>query len=326
MMQLKYMINNTDEAAAKLLANWQPVPEEIRFFRASSNYVHIVKLEGQWRRFLRLSRVEERDLSTLEAELELLLYLKKQGFAAAFPVKSKNGRYIEGARDGNGSYYGLVFDRLKGRALSPAERSPEQYENWGRQLGSFHALSKDFRPATFRRSYGDYLADFKQAFQNWQEPAALAELAAVRHGLGWLNKTEDNFGLVHYDFQYDNTFWHEDEKTFYAIDFDDAHYHFFAMDIIYALEDLEDGPPEGEKCIDAFYRGYQSAFPLDAAAMEQRQLFQRYSKLMHFYRIMRSLQDSDFAEDPDWLAQLRPRLAARCEGLRKEFKNNASKH
>lgn len=323
MMPLKYMVLNTDEAADNLLAKWKPEPSEVHFFRASSNYVHILKADGAWR-FLRFSRTEERNMETLKAELEYLLYLKKHDFPAAYPLLSENGRYIEKAEDKNGEFYGLVFEKAKGKTLSAQDRTPEQYRAWGRELGRLHNLSRQYEPKRMRRSFLDYLADFRAFFTQWGEQEALAELDSVQAALGRMKQDEDNFGLVHYDFQYDNTFWNEDEQTFYAIDFDDAHYHFYVMDIIYALEDLDDdGPENPQECIEAFCSGYKAVSPLDEEIWVFSNVFQRYSALMNFWRITRSLEDSAFDRDPDWLAELRPRLVRECNRFREGFKKNA---
>ena len=89
MMQLKYMIL----AAGKMLANWEPEPSEVHFFWASSNYVQDLNSEDKWK-FARLSRVEERDLPTLEAKRKCLHYLKQK----VFPLLFKNDRFIETAQ------------------------------------------------------------------------------------------------------------------------------------------------------------------------------------------------------------------------------------
>lgn len=319
MMKLKYIVNNTDRAAELLLANWDHDPGSAVFCRASSNYVHAFKLEGQWR-FLRFSRVEERDLPVLESEVEYLLYLKSRGFKAAWPVLSINSRYIEAAEDQFGRYYGLVFQRANGTCLSPAEKDARHFHVWGCNLALLHNLAQDFAPQTNKREdYSCWLNRFESAFAHWNEREALAELGRVRQGLDSLEKTKANFGLVHYDFQDDNLFWNQDEEVFYAIDFDDAHYHFYAMDLHYALEDVMAERRDAQQCQQLFLAGYQTQRGIDPACQRQSHLFARYSELMHFYRIMHSLEDSDPALDPDWLIQLRPRLVQRCDSLRQGF-------
>jgi len=47
--------------------------------------------------------------------------------------------------------------------------------------------------------------------------------------------------------------------------------------------------------------------------------FKRYDNLLCFATLMRSMKDSDFVKDPDWLTKLRLRLIAWCDDYRREF-------
>lgn len=50
----------------------------------------------------------------------------------------------------------------------------------------------------------------------------------------------EDYGLIHYDFKYDNVFYHAEQDICWVIDFDDGMYHWFAMDIQRALQSLEE--------------------------------------------------------------------------------------
>lgn len=69
-----------------------------------------------------------------------------------------------------------------------------------------------------------------------QHGAALAEARLLRDYFAAMPATKVNFGLVHYDFEYDNVFYDSTSEECYAIDFDDAMYHWYAMDIEQALK------------------------------------------------------------------------------------------
>lgn len=194
----------------------------------------------------------------------------------------------------------MVFKGARGKEVDYDEPTPAQFEAWGRALGEFHNLTREFKPTNRRRSYPDWLEGFESGFRRWGEEEALAELQQVKEELAKFQVTEVNFGLVHYDFQYENTFWNEEEQTFYVIDFDDAHYHFYVLDLLTALADLEEeGPENSQECSEAFYAGYKAVSPWDENVWAQRESLQRYSTLMTFYRVMYSLEDSDFESDPD---------------------------
>jgi len=55
-----------------------------------------------------------------------------------------------------------------------------------------------------------------------------------------LDRTRDNFGLIHFDFELDNLCW--EDALIQMLDFDDCAYHWYAADITYALRDLFQTP------------------------------------------------------------------------------------
>jgi hypothetical protein len=48
--------------------------------------------------------------------------------------------------------------------------------------------------------------------------------------------------------------------------------------------------------------------------------FERFDNLFTFAKLLRSLQDSNFSQEPDWLQKLRPRLLKKCVEYREGFK------
>lgn len=49
--------------------------------------------------------------------------------------------------------------------------------------------------------------------------------------------------MIHYDFEFDNVFYDDESTTCNIIDFDDAMYHWYAMDIELTLDSLQDCIP-----------------------------------------------------------------------------------
>ncbi len=323
MMKLKYMINNTDNATQGLLGNWAHDKGSASFWRASSNYIYRFLANGEVR-FLRFARREERSMDRLEGELDLLLYLKKHGFPGVWPLESINGNYIEKHRDHDLIYHGMVFEDAPGKYLTPEEKTDEHFQVWGQTLAQLHNLSQHYNPEVRRHvDYSDYLGLFIEKFNHWQQQSAAEEAEEVARQMGQLPATPEEFGLIHYDFQDDNIFWNQQQQKFYVIDFDDCHYNFYALDILRALADVLEERQDGQRCLDLFLKGYARQRPLPTL-WQHRDIFSRYEKLMHFYVIQNSLEDSDPREDPDWLMELRPRLVGWCDSLREDFERRAS--
>lgn len=58
----------------------------------------------------------------------------------------------------------------------------------------------------------------------------LAEAGSVGAELARLPRNLENYGFVHYDFEPDNVFWHEESSVCASIDYEDGMYHFFLLD------------------------------------------------------------------------------------------------
>lgn len=321
MMRLKNLIVEGTDIPERLLAHWGYDEDSVRFWRVSSNIVFAFKQNGE-RKFLRYAPEEEKTWETIAAELEFLNHLKWNRYPAAYPVISRNGKTIETVETPEGRYFGVVFNRAKGRMLEIEQMTQEQLEGWGQSLASLHQLSQSFTPSGHvRKSWKEQLEFVRRVMESHPgEASALEELQRVQAWLGTLPVTPETYGLVHYDFETDNIFWDDEAKGFTAIDFDDAVYHWYALDITSALTDLSKMEKmKAEAGLRAFLRGYRSIRPIEEAFINQMPLFQRYCDLVKHARILRSLENCDLEREPEWYEKLKARFYMRCEERRKGF-------
>ncbi|WP_454055090.1 phosphotransferase enzyme family protein [Clostridium sp. Marseille-Q7071] len=320
MMQLKKMVLDTDRTAEEILNNWHHDENTVIFWRASTNFVYRFKYNNKMY-FLRFSHEDESSIERITSELDFVLYLNKNSYSVACSVKSINGRYIETVETEIGTCYAVVFEAVKGKNLDITEMSTEQLEIWGKSLAELHNLSKKYKPKNYiRNSWKDQLEYVKSILEDFpEEKSAVNELQRVYEWLNSMPISNENFGLIHYDFQLDNVFWNDSSSSFNIIDFDDSIYHWYMMDIVRALEldELEDG--KSKIILKSFLKGYCSVEKIEGEYIELIPKFRRYDNLLSFAILMRSMKDSDFVKDPDWLAKLRPRLIAWCDDYRREF-------
>ena len=93
---------------------------------------------------------------------------------------------------------------------------------------------------------------------------------------------------VTYDFQLDNLFYEEENRSYSVIDFDDAVYSWYAHDIITALDDfLGDDMNLDNPQVKSFLKGYSSVVPLGDEDINQFTYFQRFMKLYRFAKLLR---------------------------------------
>jgi Ser/Thr protein kinase RdoA (MazF antagonist) len=312
MMKLKYLFDNR-ELTHMILKNWDhdsDKPDILDNYRISANAVYPFLKDGKVF-ILRFSPVEEHTADTISAELEFLEYLRSGGYPVPETLTSKNGNELELVNTPWGDYLAVVFKRVPGNALYKIEITDDVIYGYGKSLGRLHSLSQQYHPGRFKRLSWREQLDWSDTVLSefTDEKEARNEIEILRTYLSGLPADNDNYGLVHYDFETDNVFYNEDDGSFYAIDFDDAHYHWFAVDIDQALDglfrDLSSRNPE--EIQDFFIDGYRSEFPIQDSMLELMPVFRRYANLNGYARIVRSTEEK-WNHEPDWMIELREKL------------------
>ena len=320
MLQLKYLFQDK-ETALSILSRWnydENQPDLMERFRISANAVYSFTDQGI-RHFLRFAHEEEKSRGQILAELAFLRYLIQNGYPCLRPVLSKHGNEVEVVDTPSGRYYASVFLGAPGKSLGDQPITAEMLFGWGKQMGLLHRFSKDYTPHNYRRidhaGQLKWMAEVLATFPD--EELARTELRIVSDWLSKLPKSKDNYGLIHYDFETDNVFYSEDTKEFHIIDFDDAVYHWFALDVTTALATYEGDNPELAQ--EQFVAGYRTEHHLDEQWQALSPGFVRYQALYGYVRVIRSARDRDFGEEPDWMVRLRNKFAKYCEKRREQF-------
>ncbi|WP_164545768.1 phosphotransferase enzyme family protein [Paenibacillus albus] len=327
MMLLMNMWRATvDDAPAKeLLLNWNHDADSLQFWRASSNYVYRFEADGGVSFWLRFVHEADNTIANIEAELHYIEYLNARGYAAAATVLSRNGRFIETIETEQGRYYGVVFEQAAGNRVQAEQLSADQLTRWGKSLAQLHLLAELYQPppkTTARRSWEDIIRFITEVLERHpNEAAAASELSHVEKWLRALPNAAGQTGLIHYDFQLDNVFDIGEHEAYSVIDFDDAMYHWYTMDIAAALADLDDlDEAQAGHARTLFLQGYQALRPLNPDDLiEQLAGFRRFSKLYSFARLLRCTEGLELANAPDWLVGLHQKVLAWCSRMRQGF-------
>ncbi|RLQ94530.1 phosphotransferase enzyme family protein [Falsibacillus albus] len=323
MMKLNTMDKGlaSDVVAKSLIQNWEHDEGTLKFWRASSNFVYVFE-NNQEQYFLRFSLDQENSIGQIQAELEFMEYLESNRYPCVSPILSKNGKYIETVQNSEGKYFSVVFSSAKGIALDE-DINELQCEDWGRSLAALHQLSREYEPSDKKRSiWQDILRKIDAMLQRYpEEQEAIEELGKLTERLTSFPISDSNFGLIHYDFQLDNIFYQENNRSFCVIDFDDAVYSWYAQDIVTALDDFlgDDSNLEDPK-VKSFLKGYSSVIPLEEEDISQFPYFRRFMKLYTFSRLLWSLEGCEVEESPDWLDGLKSKFNRVLDDLRQGFR------
>jgi Ser/Thr protein kinase RdoA (MazF antagonist) len=312
MMKLRNLFNNLD-LAAMLVKNWDYDPQSLdlfQYFRISANAIYPFKVNGEVC-FLRCCPAEEKSKASILAELEFIGYLRGEGYPALEPLPAKTGKALVVKATPWGEYYASVFKRVTGQTVEESSYADEIMRAYGAALGQLHALSTAYRAPKVRRwSHLDVFDWIEQTLTGLgDEPLALDELRLITGAFAELSIHPGNYGLIHYDFELDNVYYDALSPSCSVIDFDDAMYHWYLMDVLNALVSLKIEIPEGEyaskKAI--FLDGYRSKFELDENLWAAAPLFIRFANLYGYTRNARALQER-WENEPEWMVELRAKL------------------
>lgn len=320
MLKLRYLVDDR-ELAQNILSRWEHDQDHLHLldhFRISANAVYPYKNKGTLH-FLRFAPHGEKEEEQIGAELEFLRYLCANEYPCLTPVESRLGNELEVVELPQGRYYATAFVGVPGKSLARQNLTPELLYSWGQAMGRLHRASAAYTPRTYmRHSHVErlrYMSDVLAAFPD--ERAARKELGALTDVLDTLPQTPATYGLIHYDFETDNVIYDPLTEALNVIDFDDAVYHWFAMDVTTALASYEGDAPA--LACEQFVAGYRAEHPLDEEQLALMPIFRRYQDLYLFARALRSASDSGFGEEPPWMTNLRSRLYAACEMRRARF-------
>lgn len=314
MLKLKYLFHNED-LAEMILKNWhfdEGSKEMFTNYRISSNAIYPYLCEGK-AQILRFAPTSEKMRSNILAELDFISYLLDNQYGVLESIPSKHGVKLMEVSTPWGEYYATAFKRVPGKQINNTDINDTIIFSYGKALGRLHYLSSQYTPENFKRwSYSDVLDSVEEVLNDHPEESdARKEIKLLRAYFASLPKSSKNYGLIHYDFEYDNVFYDEDTKSCYVIDFDDAMYHWYGMDIEQALDSLQDYTPselfqQKKQCfLDGYLTEYDYSNDLEALLPA----FRRFANLYGYVRILKSTQEK-WNHEPEWLTNLRKNLTA----------------
>ena len=312
MLKLKYLFENKD-LAHMLLSNWEydiEDPKFLEYYRISANAVYWCKNQGDTF-FLRFVSAEEKSKESILAELGFLRFLRNNGYPAVDTILSKAGNELETVTTPWGTYFAVAFKAASGKQISRIPLTDNIIFGLGKSLGELHKLSSEYNPVTnLRNDWKETMDWMEDVLSNFpDEVATKSELSILKEYFLKLPTTKENFGLIHYDFEPDNVFYDETLKTYNPIDFDDAVYHWYAMDIEQSLDSIKDDMPEEqvEPATNQFIKGYRSAYDISDHMLTLLPIFRRYANLYGYVRVLRSINEK-WNNEPKWMVDLRTRL------------------
>ena len=307
MLKLIYLQENFD-LARTALAHWPhdeaTLDARLARFRISANAVYPFDCEGKFC-FLRLTPADETSSPMLREELRLIHRLRAEGYPALEPLPSIQGEEIVTLHTPWGIWYASAFAAVPGKPIEDTEMTEEVLFRYGETLGEMHRINMEYLPAPNRPNFLQKMQWIKQQMEDAPTPL-FRECDVVEQELSQLWRGPYTLGMVHGDFELDNVFW--DGANCHVIDFNDCMIHFYALDVVIALDEL---PPEAHE---TFLRGYRAACPHSGVREEDFPLMRRFKQLHQYARILHALSQRPDPE-PDWM----PDLVTRLQGIMQDI-------
>ncbi len=202
-------MNRARPDLAGLIARWQATPRTLTHVRDGANAVYEFKA-GSSRLFLRLTPDRHRSRCQLEAELDFVRFVASRGVAAACPLPSNRGAWVETVQPGHAeAWHAVVFAAAPGRHFRffSSDIDRPLFHAWGSAMGALHIASRDFVPVASRRR-PSWAEQDTTCRDHTRLPTAEAEArrehARVMEWLGSLHATPDSWGMIHGDFERTN--------------------------------------------------------------------------------------------------------------------------
>lgn len=310
MMKLTYLAEDFD-LARKALAHWEhdekTLPERMKWFRISASAVYPFD-DAQGRLcFLRLIPASEKSAAEILAELDFLTHLQKVGYPCMRPIPAKEELLMAPLNHREETWYACAFTGVPGQPLDDLPMNSMLAWAYGFALGQLHAASMNYRPMPTCRSRGSVTRWIAETLTAHHAPQSVREkLAEAARMLEEKPRNAQNYGMVHYDFEPDNVFWTGSDC--HAIDFGDAMTHFYALDLVQALDEME------EEFHSHFIGGYYDGCPDSGVDQLDFPLMRRFRDLYSYARLLHSLSEKPEPQ-PDWMPQLVSRLECRRDEL-----------
>ena len=319
MLKLIYLFENF-ELAKETLKNWEydedTLDKMLSNFRISSNAIYPYCHNGQVC-FLRLAPIVEKVEKNILGELEFIDFLIKHDYPALEPIPTLLGEKLLKLDTKWGKYYACAFKKVPGVQIQSTDMSKEIMYEYGKTLGKLHALSSEFKPNIKKWTHIEVLEWIEKILIEYSAPAnVVSELIQIKKELADFPLRDDNYGLIHYDFELDNVFYDDETKSCAVIDFDDGMYHWYALDVEQAFDSLgeELNGTTLQNAKDEFIKGYKTEHYYSDEMEDSRPIMRRFINLFCYARLSRCVSEN-FSNEPDWLLELRKKLDTIIQNL-----------
>ncbi|SFS66198.1 Ser/Thr protein kinase RdoA involved in Cpx stress response, MazF antagonist [Paenibacillus sp. BC26] len=281
----------------------------VRAHLGGRNVVYTCEREGSDAKVLRIAFLNDRNREDFLSELEYVRYLFAHGGHVSDVVNSLNGNLLEEIIHLNQPFFICLFKKAPGKMLADNHYRyrdgvpiTEYYYNCGKVLGKLHQVSKGYTPVQRRYSFNDkYNAEYIGTLVPASLPLLKEKLLGLLRTLEGLEKNNDSFGMVHFDYNDGNYSIDYDNGQITVYDFDNSCYCWYMFDLASLWTNgmgwIQFEPDVGKriKFMDDYYdtvlAGYRSETGIEDAMLAHLPLFIQVNlmeNIMDAFEVMRN--------------------------------------
>jgi Ser/Thr protein kinase RdoA (MazF antagonist) len=233
-------------------------------------------IEDGDRHILRVYRSSHRSLTHIQAELELLLDLRRAGVSVSYPLVDREGGLIQVLEGVEGPRYAVLFTYAPGLVVSVPDGP--QLRALGVEMARFHNVSARYTDGSRRWTYdadttlyeplrrlAPYFEGYPEGY-DWLKKAA----AAVTERLQKTDTQHFSRGYCHFDFLPKNFHFSGDKVTLF--DFDFLGYGWLVNDVMSFWQHLQVEVYVGrmaQEAADEAYQRFIAAYRTERALSEE---------------------------------------------------------
>jgi Ser/Thr protein kinase RdoA (MazF antagonist) len=315
-MDAQIIARYNDSILQEAMLRYGIASHQIKPLDAFESFIYEFEREGE-SYILRIGHSFRKSAALIQGEVDWINHLARGGVSVARAISSLNGNLVEVIDDGQGGQFLVTaFVRAKGQKPWDAGWTPTRYENYGRLLGSMHALAVGYQPVAGcrRPEWDDGSLNFMEIYLPESEVIAHQRYQSVLEHVHRLPKDQASYGLIHQD-AHQNNFFMDVDGTLTLFDFDDCAYSWFVNDIaivlFYISMDSEElGFPSAasftHEFLTHFLRGYRQAYALSPAWLKEIPVFLKLREL-ELYAVVH--RDFDIKDCKHWSLESFQRIA-----------------
>lgn len=257
---------------------------------------------------LRLTHSSHRSSQDIKSELDFIYYLAKNNANVAMPIRNKNNNFIETISCADGSYFIVsAFEKAKGVRPTRDLVNNDLLINYGRTIGKFHKLTKNYQPSPgIEKRYSweeDFIFENIENYLVPEDKIIIDKFNELKAEIMKIPMTNDNYGLIHTDVHFGNFFINNLDIC--VFDFDDSAYQYFISDIaialfyyLYFIFDEDKRLAMADNLMTYFMKGYLQEYQLSKDDYLTIDLFLKLREILLYFVIYRccDIENEEWAQ------------------------------